>query len=187
MGKADAVFVIKVNGALSTGTHANVKLSNGAQSKNVYWLVEGAVNLGDSTIFRGTLIANNGALGSFPTGVLLDGRALLTAGSLTTVAMTVKAPTLCKQTGITSTKSIDKTVGIYPNPFTSSFSVTINDASRTNSFELRIYNVLGSEILRAFITDQVTTVETGKLAAGVYFYKVVSKNRIIQSGKLISQ
>ncbi len=187
MGKADAVFVIKINGALSTGTHSNVSLINGAQSKNVYWLVDGAVNFGDSTIFRGTLISNNGALGAFPTGVLIDGRALLTAGALTTTAMTVTAPTLCKQTGIISNYNLEKGVSIYPNPFTSSLNITINDASRTNIFELRIYNILGTEILSSFISDQVTTLETGKLASGVYFYKVVSKNRTIQSGKLISQ
>jgi len=187
MGKADAVFVIKINGALSTGTHANVSLINGAQSKNVYWLVNGAVNFGDSTIFRGTLISNNGAVGVFPTGVLLDGRALLTAGALTTAAITATAPTLCKQLSVASQSVTSKPVTIYPNPFTNSLFVTINQASQANICEVRIYNVLGKEVLNSKITQQFTTLETGKLTSGIYFYKVIAGNKTIQSGKLISQ
>jgi len=45
LGNANAVFVIKIYGALSTSTYANVILTNGTLAKNVYWLVSGAVSI----------------------------------------------------------------------------------------------------------------------------------------------
>ncbi|MBA4239502.1 MAG: hypothetical protein C0448_02160 [Sphingobacteriaceae bacterium] len=90
-GNANAVFVIRINGALSTSVNSRVILLNGAQSKNVYWLVNGAVTINDNSIFRGTIICNNGAV-SLNTGVMLDGRVLTTTGALNTAAVTVIFP-----------------------------------------------------------------------------------------------
>ncbi|MFL5753979.1 MAG: ice-binding family protein [Bacteroidia bacterium] len=102
-GNPNAVFVIQVNGAFSTSTFSNVVLINGTQSKNVYWKVEGAVSINDNSIFRGTIICNNGAI-NLTTGVLLDGRALTTTGALNTTAVTVIMPPGCglPPTAITS-------------------------------------------------------------------------------------
>jgi hypothetical protein len=93
-GNANAVFVIKINGALSTSTYAAVALRNGAQAKNVYWKVEGAVNINDYSDFKGTIIANNGAV-ILNTGVKLDGRAMTTTGALSTFAITATITAGC--------------------------------------------------------------------------------------------
>jgi gliding motility-associated-like protein len=90
-GNPNAVFVIKIFGALSTSTYSNVVLTNGTKSRNVYWLVNGAVSVNDYSIFRGTIIANNGAI-NFAIGSLLDGRALTTVGAVNVNAMTANAP-----------------------------------------------------------------------------------------------
>ncbi len=93
-GNANAVFVIQINGALSTSTYSKVLLINGAQSKNVYWKVDGAVSINDYSEFKGTIIANNGAI-SLTTGVVLEGRALTTTGALSTASITVNMPSAC--------------------------------------------------------------------------------------------
>ncbi len=95
MGNANAVFVIQINGALSTSTYSKVILTNGAQAKNVYWKVEGAVSLNNYSVFNGTIICNNAALGAINTGVVLNGRALTTAGALSTAAITATIPEVC--------------------------------------------------------------------------------------------
>lgn len=95
MGNADAVFVIKINGALSTSSHSTVILTNGAQAKNIYWKIEGAVNLSSYSVFKGTIVCNNGAVGALDTGVNLDGRALTTTGALSTSSVTVTIPSPC--------------------------------------------------------------------------------------------
>ena len=87
-GNSNAVFVIKINGALSTSTYATVTLINGAQAKNVYWKVDGAVTINNYANMKGTIVCNNGAI-KLKTGTVLYGRALTTNGALSTTASQV--------------------------------------------------------------------------------------------------
>jgi hypothetical protein len=187
-GNPNAVFVIGINGALTTSTYCNVKLINGTKSSNVFWRVEGAVDIGDYSKFRGTIVVNNGALGALHTGVMLDGRALTTTGALTCTAMSVVSPSPCLVTGITSTESKNsETVSVYPNPFHNSVNLFIKDLSLLNKSELHVFSVLGEEVMSRPLNGQLTTLETSNLPAGIYFYKVISNNQVIKSGRLIAQ
>ena len=192
LGNVDAVFVLRLKGALSTSTYSKVILINGAQSKNVYWQIEGAVSLNNYSIFRGTIVCHNGALGAINTGVVLDGRALTTTGALTTTAVSVVAtliPNNCASyTSIQSfTDGVNGSIKIYPNPFSTSTTISINDISKMGNCELRIYDVLGTEVMNTSVTKQSTTLETSNLPSGIYFYRIITNNKTIQSGRLISQ
>lgn len=77
-GDADAIFIIKIDGALSVNTPVDIILTNGASLKNVYWQVNGAFNLAAGAVFKGTLI-NAGAI-TLASGASISGRALSTAG-----------------------------------------------------------------------------------------------------------
>ncbi len=78
----DAVFIIQVNAALDTGaTTSNVSLVRGARAANVFWQVSGAVTLGATSTFRGTLLAL-GAI-TIGAGTQLNGRALSINGDVT--------------------------------------------------------------------------------------------------------
>ncbi|MEO6637064.1 MAG: ice-binding family protein [Ginsengibacter sp.] len=90
-GYADAVFIIKINGALSTSTFSKVILMNGTKSSNVYWKVEGAVTINDYSVFNGTIICNNAAI-NLNTGDSINGRTLTTNGAVSTAAVTVIIP-----------------------------------------------------------------------------------------------
>lgn len=79
-GDPDALFIIKIGGALSTSIKSNVILINSASLCNVYWQVNGAFDLGDSSVFKGTLIAN-GAI-SILENSSLSGRGLSIAGAV---------------------------------------------------------------------------------------------------------
>lgn len=191
-GDANAVFVIKINGALSTSTNANIKLINGTQSKNIYWLINGAVNISNNSIIRGTIVVNNGALGTLSTGVTIDGRLLTTNGALTTTSVTVVAtniPGNCSTVGVPEVNADNQGVAvtISPNPFNNSTNIIINDASLINNAEIRIFNILGSEILFSTITKQLTTIGTSNLPSGIYFYRIVSNNQTLQTGRLVKQ
>jgi hypothetical protein len=190
-GNANAVFVIQINGALSTSTYSKVLLINGTQAKNVFWLVKGAVSINNYSVFNGTIICNNGAV-SLNTGVSLNGRALTTAGKYTTAAITAVAtaiPANCGSLGIENltSQNLDQAVTIYPNPFHSSATILLNSSANITEAQFTMYNVLGEEVSNVIITKQTTMLETGKLAPGIYFYRVVSNNQVIQTGKLISQ
>lgn len=189
-GNADAVFVIQMNGALTTSTFSKVILINGAQAKNVYWKIEGAVSINNYSVFCGTIISNNGALGALNTGVTLNGRALTTAGALTTSAITSTMPAAgCTMAGIDShdAGSTSQSVSIYPNPFKTSVTIRLNHSLQSRNYEIKILNILGVEVKNSILTKQSTTLRTGDLPSGMYIYKIFDGNELIQTGRMISR
>jgi hypothetical protein len=186
LGNSNAVFVIKINGALSTSTYAKVSLINGALAKNVFWKVDGAVSINNFSDFKGTIICNNGAI-NVNKGTKLNGRVLTTDGTLTTDSVNVTIPaTSCGSVGIYNKVVLNSNVSFFPNPMISSLSILLNNVSESNTSELRLYNTLGTLVISKTITEKVTTIETN-FPSGIYYYKVISKDNSVQSGKLISQ
>jgi hypothetical protein len=57
-GDANAMFVFQVNGALSLGAGAKVKLAGGAQASHVFWQVNGGFAVGAGGQFAGTVMAS---------------------------------------------------------------------------------------------------------------------------------
>jgi hypothetical protein len=92
--------------------------------------------------------------------------------------------TVC--TGIANLGDVN-TVTIYPNPFSASIDIILKAALKINNAELRIYDVLGNEVLSTKIVQQLTTLKTSNLNSGIYFYKLINNNLTVQSGKLISK
>src|SRR4051812_21762825 len=93
-GNAAAVFIIQIEGAFSTNASSKIKLINGALACNVFWKVEGMVNMAAGTTMRGTVIANNAAI-HMNTGDTLEGRALSTTGAILVDGVLVYTPTGC--------------------------------------------------------------------------------------------
>jgi hypothetical protein len=191
-GNADAVFVIKINGALSTSTYSIVKLINGTQSKNVYWKIEGAVSINNYSVFTGTIICNNGALGALNTGVLLDGRALTTTGALTTdaiYAIATAIPSNCSTVSVPppDTGDASEAVTIYPNPFLTTIFIRINDTGQLKEVKFRLYNILGAEVMNVTLTKHLTVLKAINLPSGIYFFTLSDNIGTKQSGRLISQ
>lgn len=87
---SDASFIIKVTGLIDIIDFSEIKLINSAEESNIYWQIDGAVNVGDSAIFKGTILAN-GAL-SFAEGSVIDGRGLSRKGAITTVNTEASLP-----------------------------------------------------------------------------------------------
>jgi hypothetical protein len=81
-GNPNAFFVIKMNGALTIGAGSKVSLINGAQSSNVFFVINGAISVAAGAEVKGTLFAKAGAVG-LGAGVILEGRMLSLAGALT--------------------------------------------------------------------------------------------------------
>ena len=77
----NALFFLRVSGALTTGEGSTVTLINGASLSNVYWQVTGRVDLGKNSTLRGTLIVD-GAI-NMVQGATLLGRGLTRAGAIT--------------------------------------------------------------------------------------------------------
>ncbi len=88
----NAVFIFNVDAALNTAAASNVSLINGAQPGNVFWRVNGAVGIGATSNFSGTIMANGAVTIGADTS--LNGRALATGlVTLSTNTITTTSPT----------------------------------------------------------------------------------------------
>jgi hypothetical protein len=87
-GDANAVFIFQAGSAITTGTTSEIKLANGAQAKNVWWVAGSAATIGVSSIFKGTVIANGAAVtvlnGTSGSPTLMEGR-IFSLGAAATV------------------------------------------------------------------------------------------------------
>ncbi|MFZ4726000.1 MAG: ice-binding family protein [Paludibacter sp.] len=188
LGNADAVFVIKVNGAFNTNSYSKVILINGTQAKNVFWLIEGAISINDHSNFSGTIISHSGAVGVINPDVILNGRAFTTSGALNTSEMTSTMPAECLLSNLNPIDA-EKTnieLTVAPNPFGSSTTIKLKNDTKFKICEFKIYNSMGKEVMTTTINNQGTTLDMSKLMSGIYFYKAIADNKVIQSGKLIS-
>lgn len=183
-GNPDAVFVIQINGALSTSVNSKVLLKNGAQAKNIFWKVDGAVSISDYSLFNGTIVCNNGAI-ELKTGVVLNGRALTTNGAISTETVTVESPSACVLTGISMNES-EVSIQVFPNPFVNNVTFQINNLT-LQADKLFIYNVFGEEIISFKLNFNDIEMNEINLSVGMYFYKIVKENTEIKSGRLVSK
>ena len=83
-GNANALFVIKAGSTLTTGTSANIALTNGTQAKNVYFQVGSSATLGTGTTFRGNIVAFTSI--TLAGSATMIGRALARNGSVSLAA-----------------------------------------------------------------------------------------------------
>jgi hypothetical protein len=87
-GDPNAVWIMQIAGTLDIAAGKRVILTGGAQAKNIFWQVSGAVSLGASSHFEGNILAATNI--AFVTGASLNGRALAqTAVTLQSNAITV--------------------------------------------------------------------------------------------------
>jgi hypothetical protein len=89
-GDPNAVFIIKIDGALDVAGMSTITLRNLAQASNIYWQVNGAVAILDNSTFKGTIVAN-GAIHLYD-GATLEGRALSIVGAITMASNLVNIP-----------------------------------------------------------------------------------------------
>lgn len=87
---ASAIFVIRCSAAFSTGASAVLQLINGAKASNIFWLAVGAVSLGATNTFKGTIIGD-AAIAVGDTGNV-DGKLLSIAGAVSFTNITLLAP-----------------------------------------------------------------------------------------------
>jgi len=80
LGNADAIFIIKIDGAFETTASSSIILANSASACNIYWQINGQVTLGDNSVFKGTVIADGAII--LLEASTIDGRLLSKAGAI---------------------------------------------------------------------------------------------------------
>jgi hypothetical protein len=73
-GGANDVWIFQISGNLSMSSAVNITLTGGAQAKNIFWQVAGAVSIGTTAHFEGNILSMTNV--TFQTGASINGRAL---------------------------------------------------------------------------------------------------------------
>ncbi|MDP2176650.1 MAG: ice-binding family protein [Bacteroidota bacterium] len=79
-GDSNALFIFQINGAFTSATYSYISLINSAKPCNVFWQVNGLIELGDFTYFNGTAVAA-GAI-TLLDGAELEGRIFSIPGAI---------------------------------------------------------------------------------------------------------
>ena len=88
-GGPDDIWIFQIAGTLTMSSAVKIILAGGAQAKNIYWQVAGAVTLGTTSHFEGVLLGMTGI--NMQTGASINGR-LLAQTAVTLQMNTVKKP-----------------------------------------------------------------------------------------------
>jgi len=88
-GKSTDVWIFQIAGTLKLSNAVRITLAGGAQAKNIFWQTSGAVTLGTTSHFEGTILSQTGI--NLQTGATINGR-LLAQTEVTLQMNTVTKP-----------------------------------------------------------------------------------------------
>jgi hypothetical protein len=89
-GDANGVFIFQIASTLTTTAGRQVILIGGAKAANVIWQVGTSAVLGTTSVFKGTIMADQSI--TLATGATLDGRALARIAAVTLDSNTITIP-----------------------------------------------------------------------------------------------
>jgi hypothetical protein len=81
-GNPDAVFIVHFQGAFTAGAGSTIVLSNETRAVNVFWIAEGAIEIGTNSVIKGTLFSHPGAI-TLGVNCTIEGRMLASEGAIT--------------------------------------------------------------------------------------------------------
>ena len=90
-GRADAVWVFKMDTTLTTASNSSVRVINGGNDCGVFWQVGSSATLGTGTVFAGSVLAL--ASITLNTDAKVSGRTLARTGAVTMDTNSVSLPT----------------------------------------------------------------------------------------------
>jgi hypothetical protein len=93
----NALFMFKITGAFNIQPNSEIVLINGAQAGNVFWLIQGAVDIGIKSDLYGIFISGPGAI-TIRSGTFLTGRVFSTTGAIAINNLNVSNPPISSYT-----------------------------------------------------------------------------------------
>lgn len=82
--------------------------------------------------------------------------------------------------------SVQQSVSVFPNPVVDKFTLSTGGSSLQDP-RLELYDLSGALLRQIDLVENQQSISRGALPAGVYFYRLLSGEAILNSGKLIFQ
>jgi hypothetical protein len=89
-GNVNAVFIFQMGSSFTMTTARRIIMTNGAQARNVFWVVGSSATLGTKCSFHGNMLVRQSI--SLGTGSVVHGRLLAETGAVTMEGNTVVQP-----------------------------------------------------------------------------------------------
>jgi len=136
-GDPNAVWIFQMGSTLVTTVGRQVILTGGAQAANIFWQVGSSATIGASSIFRGTILADQSI--TMNTGATLDGRTLARNGAVALDANTITVPNI-----VTPAVTL-VSAAVVSGPYTDAVGQSVNLATKTitapTSGDMQFYRI----------------------------------------------
>jgi hypothetical protein len=77
-------------------------------------------------------------------------------------------------------------INVYPNPTNGVLNISIS-SELTGMTSIEVYDAIGKLVINEVLTTTTTTINTTKLADGIYTFKVINDNKAVKIGKIVKQ
>jgi hypothetical protein len=81
----------------------------------------------------------------------------------------------------------DAEATVFPNPFSEKTTVEISGLFSNEKSHFELFDVNGNIVREFYFTGNSADVERKNLSSGIYFYQILSGNKIITTGKIIAE
>lgn len=92
---------------------------------------------------------------------------------------------ICSPLAIHESTQNNLIIHVNPNPFETQITFTMNSPIQNATFQL--FSVIGKEERNISFSGGQLIVDRGVLSEGIYFYKIISQDKAVASGKIIVQ
>lgn len=138
-GKATDVWIFQIATTLTVGNGIHVVLAGGAKASNVFWQVGTSASLGTTSVFKGTIMADQSI--ALNTGASVEGRLLARIAAVTLASNTLVIPA-SSPVGILSAKNPVR-FGFLNGSGTSTIRYQIEQAGDVS---VKVYSAAGLDV-----------------------------------------
>lgn len=171
-GGATDIWIFQIASDLTVGNGIQVILSGGARAANVFWQVGSSAMLGTTSVFKGTILADQSV--SLNTGASIEGRALARIAAVTLSSNTVSQPGAATTTSLRAGSGSGQEI-IFHNRADGNLEFTV---PADGPAKLILYSLQGRQVAVLFdgmaVADRRHASETGTLdlQRGMYFTRM---------------
>jgi hypothetical protein len=182
-GNPNAVFVFQAASTLVTAANSFVMLANGAQAKNVFWVVGSSATFGNGTHFAGTVMALSSI--TMVTGATIEGSLLARNGHVTLDSNTISTgacptpvatPSVCACICPCLNPACIAKAVIYPSPARGDTATVAYEMAAAGRAKILVWNEAG-DLVASYEEQKTAGAQKSRItisgfAAGIYLYKV---------------
>lgn len=182
-GQQHSLFLRSDGTVWSSGANLNGQLGDGTNlDKNTPVQVTGLtgiVKISASGLYHSLFLKNNHtfwASGANNAGQLGD-------GTIINRNSPVQVLDNCSETGVSEIRSDLHTL-VYPNPCNGLFTMQIGETQRKID-NIEICNLIGEIVYSEKLKGSKILIDLSNKSKGLYFYKILSNNQVITTGKIV--